>query len=413
MINKIINLYSRFKLFYFIKLLSSFFTQIGSLFLIYQLRPSDLGHLALIVSVAQLMFVLTSGWSNGSIINLGSKKYSETGDYKDIVIYRGIIVFISFIFVTIAFFFLKGHILDFILEYKNYRLVFILFLGYVFYDFSSQLLYPGNKNLIQSLSELIATTIILALTFLYVKNINEYVYVYSITFFIFSIFVFSMFVYYFKEPNTILTNKEFKLVLEYSMWQMLSVVGIYVINIGINYILVLNNVEVESIGLYNFSYKLFSGFSPFFALFGILIPKWVHGIDKSILHNKLMNRFLYSLCILVAMYLIIALCLKPFIILIGKEEYLKSVSYFYYLLPAFVFLSYVNLINTVLMNTKYFKQAQFAIVFQAVSLIIFGFPLVKIYGIMGAIFATTLSFIVGAVYLNILYNKKARKSFVA
>lgn len=413
MSNVFVNLCRKIKPFYLIKLSSSFFTQIGSLFLIYLLNPSEFGNLALIVSVAQLMFVLTSGWSNGAVINLGSKKYFEKGTYKDIVYYRSGIVLISFVIISILFICLKSQIVNFILESENYFLVYLLFLGYVFYDFSSQLLYPGNKDLTQSLSELTATVSILILTLLFVSSVREYVYIYSGTFFIFALFVISFFIYYFGKQKVVLEKKEFLFVLKYSFWQILSVVGIYVINIGINYVLVFNKVSIENIGLYNFSYKLFSGFSPFFALFGIIIPKWVYSIDKAKLHDQLMKRFFYCICILAILYLCVASILKPFIILVGKEDYLKSVEYFFYLFPAFLFLSYTNLMNTVIMNTKYFKQAQFAIVFQGISLLVFSFPLVSFFGIEGALWATTISFIVGAIYLNILYNKKVKKSFLS
>lgn len=411
--NVFIKLIRKIKFFYLIKLSSSFFTQIGSLFLIYLLTPGELGHLALIVSVAQLMFVLTSGWSNGAVINLGSRKYAETGSYKDVIYYRSVIVLISFVIISILFIFLKAPILNFILESKNYSLVYLLFLGYVFYDFSSQLLYPGNKDLAQSLSELIATIAILTLSLLFVTNVREYVYIYSSTFFIFALVIISLFLFYFGKQKVLLERKEFLFVLKYSFWQILSVVGIYVINIGINYVLVFNKVEVENIGLYNFSYKLFSGFSPFFALFGIIIPKWVYSIDKAKLHDQLMKRFFYCICILAILYLCVASILKPFIILVGKEDYLKSVDYFFYLFPAFLFLSYTNLINTLIMNTKYFKQAQFAIVFQGATLLIFSFPLVRFFGIEGALWATTISFIVGAIYLHVLYNKKVKKNFIS
>jgi O-antigen/teichoic acid export membrane protein len=206
-------------------------------------------------------------------------------------------------------------------------------------------------------------------------------------------------------------RKEFLFVLKYSFWQLLSVLGIYVINIGMNYVLVFNKVAVANIGLFNFSYKLFSGFSPFFGLFGIVIPKWVHGKDKAGLHNRLMVRFFFSICFLAVLYLVIAFILKPFMILVGKEDYLQSVYFFIYLFPAFLLLSYTNLMNTVIMNTVYFKQAQFAILFQGAALLLFSFPLVRLFGIEGALCSITLSFFIATVYLYFLYNKKVKINF--
>lgn len=403
----------KIKPFYLVKLSSSFFTQFGSLFLIYLLNPGELGHLSLIISVAQLMFVLTSGWSNGAVINLGSKKYAESGTYKDVIYYRSVIVFISFVIITVLFVFLKIPIINFILKSENYRLVYFLFLGYVFYDFSSQLLYPGNKDLAQSLSELITTFSLLACTLLFVKSVRDYVYIYSGTFFLFALFIILLFIYYYGKQKISWNKEEFLFVLKYSFWQILSVVGIYIINIGINYVLVFYKISIGNIGLYNFSYKLFSGFSPFFALFGIVIPKWIYNLDKNKLHSQLKRRLFYSICILSTLYLCVAVILKPFITLVGKEDYLRSAEYFIYLFPAFLFMSYSNLMNTVIMNTSYFKQAQFAIVFQGVSLVAFSFPLVYFFGIEGALGATTISFVVGAIYLHILYERKIKAGFIS
>lgn len=409
--NTVVDLLKKVKPFYLTKLTSSFFTQFGSLFLIYMLNPSQLGHLSLIISVAQLMFVFTSGWSNGAVINLGSKQFSESGSYKSIIYYRGLIVLVSFIVVTIFFLIFKGSISAFILNGDNYWLVYVLFLGYVFYDFSSQLLYPGNKDLIQSVAELIATFVVLSLTLVVVHSVKDYVYVYTSVFFIFSFSVINLFSYFYRDQKLKWSNAEFCFVFKYSVWQILSVVGIYIINIGINYVLVFNKTSAEDIGLYNFAYKLFAGFSPFFALFGIVIPKWIYSFEKDKLHKELKKRLLYCVCILTLLYFFISIILKPFIIMVGKEDYLKSADFFLYLLPAFVFMSYGNLMNTVLMNTKFFKQAQFAIVFQGCSLVIFSFPLVHFFGINGALIATSLSFVLGALYLYVLYNKRVKQSF--
>lgn len=401
----------KIKPFYIIKLLSSFFAQLVSLFLVYLLSPNEYGHLALIISVAQLMFIMTSGWSNGAVINLGSKSYAESGTYKNIVSYRTIIVLFSFLVISLLFILLKIPISNFILKRENFTLVYILFLGYLLYDFSSQLLYPGNKDLIQSLSELMATFSLLLLTFLYVRSIKDYVYIYFAIYLLFALLVITLFIHYYGHKKIGWNREDFFYVLKYSFWQILSVVGIYVTNIGINYVLVFYKISVGDIGLYNFAYRLFTGFTPFFALFGIIIPKWIYNTDKNKLHTLLMRRFFYSICILSTFYLCVALTLKPFLIFVGKEDYLQSAKYFIYLFPAFLFMCYSNLMNTVIMNTLYFKQAQFAIIFQGISLLVCSFSLIYFWGMIGAIGATIFSFAIGAIYLHFLYKRYLKKDF--
>ena len=172
------------------------------------------------------------------------------------------------------------------------------------------------------------------------------------------------------------------------------------------------DLSVIDIGLYNFSYRMFSGFAVFFGLFGVIIPKWIHNTDKKVLSKLLETRIFYSICLLVFLYLIVGLILEPFIIFIGKEDYLQSIKYFIFLFPAFIFMCYSNLINTVIMNSSHYKKAQFAIIAQGLSLIISSFFLVGIFGVYGAIISTTISFIIGAIYLYLLYTRKVKQDFL-
>lgn len=402
---------NKLKLFYVFKLLTSLFVQLASLFLIYLLTPSEYGYLALIISVAQLMYILTSGWTNGSLINLGSKKFAETGNYNGVVYHRTIIVLIAFIIISVLFFLLEIPISEFILLKENYILVFILFIGYVLYDYSSQLLYPGNKDLIQSTIDLITTLSLLLITVLFVRNIVNYIYIFSSTYLIFTIIIISFFIFYYSKHGFQWSKSEFTYLFKYSLWQFLSVISIYAINIGVNYLFIYYDLKIVDIGLYNFSYKLFSGFVAFFGLFGILIPKWIHNTPKEKLHKLLKTRIFYSIVILSLLYLFIGVTIKPFIVFMGKEDYLDSIIYFLYLFPAFILMCYTNLINTVIMNTRFYKNAQFAILFQGLSLICISFFMVGTFGILGAVFSTTVSFLIGAIYLNLLYNNKVKKDF--
>ena len=412
MIRIIKDLLKKLKLFYVIKIISSFSIQIASLFLIYILPPAEFGYLALIISASQLMYILTSGWSNGAIINLGSKKFAEIGNYNNIVFYRTIIVLISLLIISLLFYSLETPISKFILKNENYELVYYLYLGYVLYDFSAQLLYPGNKDLTQSISELITSISLLLLTIMFVRSIKNYIFIYSVIYILFSLFIISVFIYYYGKQKFSWDKKEFVFLFKYSLWQLLSVISIYLINIGVNYMFIYYELSVIDIGLYNFSYRMFSGFAAFFALFGVIIPKWIHNSDKKVLSKLLETRIFYSICLLVFLYLIVGLILEPFIVFIGKEDYLESIKYFIYLFPAFIFMCYSNLINTVIMNSSYYKKAQLAIVAQGLSLIISSFFLVGIFGIYGAIISTTISFIIGAIYLYFLYTRKVKKNFL-
>lgn len=394
---------------YFVfKILSSIFTQMSSLFLIYLLPPSEFGYLTLIISVAQVMFTLTSGWSNGAVINLGTKRFAETGTYKDIVYYRGVLVLVCFVVISILFLISKRFIIGMVKLDENIMYVYILYLGYMFYDFSYQLLYPGNKNNLQSVIEFVYTLSLLIITLTFVKTIQNYTFVFLLLSFLFLLATITCYVIYFGNDKFKWNSYQFKNVLKYSSWQLLSVIGIYLVNLGNNYVFVLNRIPVESIGLYNFAFRLFSGFTVVFGLFGILIPKWIHAKE---VNNKILVRRIYLIIFCLSLgYLLLALVIKPFIVIIGKTDYLESAQIFYCLFPAFIFMCYVNLMNTVVANTKFYKLAQYAILLQVVSIFIFGIPLVRFYGINGAIIAASLSYMICAMFFYILFMKNVKRS---
>lgn len=404
------NIADKIKPFYLVKLLSAVFSQLGSLFLVYLLKPEDYGYLALIMSVAQLMFIVTSGWSSGVIINLGSRNFAKTGTYKDVIYYRTTIVIATFLVVSLLFVLFKSSISHFILKEDNYTLVYILFIGLILFDYASQLLYPGNKDMMQSIAELTTNTFLLILTFFVVRNITMYVYSYVLISSFFAVWVISFFFKYFGRQKVTWVKNDFFLIFKYSAWQILSVVGIYVINIGMNYVFVFNHQSAKDIGLYNFAFKLFSGFSPFFALFGIIIPKWIYNTDKELLGKQLSKRITMIILLLAVFYICIMLVLKPFIMLIGKTDYVKSTEYYMLLFPAFIFMSYSNLMNTVIANSPYYKMAQFAIVVQFITLMVVSYPIVHFWGVNGAIIATTFSYVLCAVYFYVLYKNKFVKN---
>ena len=402
------NILKNIQLYFILRLLSSIFIQFISLFLVYLLSPQDFGYLSLIISVSQIMFTLTSGWSNGAILSLGTKNFLTKGSYKDIVIYRSVIVLFCFLVVSIFFKILRISILEIVHLDENINYVFYLFLGYVFYDFAYQLLYPGNKNNIQSILEIIYASSFFLITIIFVRNIQVYTYTFLIATFIFFILTLLFFYFYFGKDQFKWNKKEFNFVLNYSSWQLMSVLGIYLINLGNNYIFVLNSIPVESIGIYNFAFKLFSGFSVFFGLFGIIIPKWINREDID--YKKLMKRIYYIIIALSLGYLLLASIIKPFINFIGKSDYLDSVNFFYLLFPAFIFMTYVNLMNTIIANTKFYKMAQFAILIQVIIIFSIGIPLVKFYGLYGAVVATTISYLICSLFFYLLYVKKVLKS---
>lgn len=388
--------------FHILKLTSALSTQLAALCLVYVLTPAEYGQFALLVTIAQLMYTLTSGWSNGVVINLGSKSFAKSGSYKAVVFYRICIVAVAFVAVSLVFFVLRPLIEEHMKISGLYVYVLMLFLGYVFYDHASQLLYPGNRDLMQAGSELAATFTLLLVVAVAVQDLRSYVFAFTAISVVFACFVSVLFFGYFHDHPFQWRRTEFETVFNYSAWQIISVVSIYLINLGMNYLLAIYKVPLEEIGLYNLAYRLYSGFSPLFALFGILIPKWIHSTSISV--RLIMPKILKIVYALAIIYLVFGLMLTPLLKQFEMERYLKSVPYYFMLFPAFLMTSYTNLLNTVIANTIHFRRAQIGTFLQAGLLLISGFPLVSAFGVSGAIIAITLGSAVGSVYFNRIYR---------
>lgn len=400
----------RIKPFYLLKLASSFGVQIVSLFLIYLFSPGEYGQLALIITVAQLMYILTTGWTDPTLVNLGTREYSEKGSYKNILYYRAIIVVFCWIIVTLSFLVSRNYIIDLIREPSYYWTTYLLFLAFSLQSFFNQILYPAHKNLLQSLFDAISTVILMTVTFLFVRSVVGYVYVQFVIYVLYAIISTVFFIQYFGRDSFVFRKSEFRKTLKFSVWQILGVLGIYLTNLGVNYVYTIENVSVEAIGLYNVAYKLFSEFTPIFAICVIVIPQWIYGTkDKESLLRDIPRKTIIGVALLSLAYFAIYLILDPFLTLIGKIEYRESIFYYIYLLPAFIFMAYSQIMQLVVMTTPAFKHIQYATLFQGVLLVLSCLVLVYFWGVLGAIVAVTLAFIGKSLYLYVIYEKIAKQ----
>lgn len=407
---KVINMIQKvFKPFFLLKLSSSIGIQLVSLFLIYLLTPEEYGQLALIITVAQLLYIISTGWTEPTIVNLGTREYSEKGSYLNILVYRTLIVLACFILVSVVFIIFKSCIVSFIHDAKYYWITYFLFITYALQSFFSQLLYPCRKNVIQAAFDIIYVLFLVFIVFMWVKDISAYVYANLMLNGAYAILISILFYKYFHKDCVCFSKKEFSKTFKFSVWQILGVIGIYLTNLGVNYVLSMESIAVRDIGLYNVAYKLFSEFTPIFAICAIVIPQWVYGTqDKKLLLKDIKRKTYIGVVALSVAYLSIYFILNPFLAFIGKDDYQKSVVYYISLLPAFIFMSYSQIMQLVIMTTPAFKHIQYATLIQGVILLLSCFVFVYVWGIFGAIIAVTIAFIGKAVYLKSIYELKAK-----
>lgn len=398
----------KLKLFYIFKLGSSFGTQLVSLFLIYLFSPDEYGQLALVITVAQLLYILTTGWTDPTIVNIGTKEYIEKGSYKNIVLYRLIIVFICFILVSLSYVIFKERITDLIKDESYIGETFILFLGFSIQSFFNQLLYPCSKNNLQSMFDIVYTILFVLIVCFFCRSIKSYVYIFFVLNLAYAVLVSIFYWNFFKKDKLNISWSGFNKTLYFSIWQILGVLGIYLTNLGVNYVYAIENISVSDIGLYNVAYKLFSEFTPIFAICMIIIPQWIYGSrNKDKLIRNIRRNTAMGVGALSFVYLLIYFLLTPFFNLIGKYDYLQSVDFYLWLFPAFVFMCYSQIIQLIIMTTSAFKYIQYATLVQGVILVFFCFAFVHFFGIIGAIISVTIAYLGKSVYLYSIYHKKA------
>ncbi len=399
------SLLSNVKLFHVLKLFSSLIIQLSGILLIFKLTPRELGVFTLILSIAQLLFTVTCAWNGGGFLVFGTKFFKNSGRYTIIVFYRLFIIIVSSFFLFVIVYFAKDNISNFVLGQTNLKLAILLFLGLFFYDFSSQLLYPSNKDKVQSGIELIYSIILISVTYFLVDSIYDYVMYFCAISGLFCLSIFTILMKSMPFFQNEINKSDFLKYLNYSKWQSLSVISIYVVNLGMNYVFVVSKLSLPEIGKYNLAYRLFMGFSPLFAIFIIQTPKWLNSIEIANKKKFLSNKIIQYMFLLVGLYTLAFLLLKPILDLLGKKVYIASIDIFFKLFPAFIFMAIGNMLNTILMNTNSFKKAQFGLIIQSLLLLTFSFIFVNQLGINGAILSTTLSLFGSMIFLLTLFKK--------
>lgn len=397
---------NRVQPYYLLNICASFLMQIVALVLVYILSPEEYGYYALITSAAQILYILCSGWTNATVLNIGTRRYQEKGTYKDVIIYRAIIVSVCFVLLTLLFALLKVPIIKYVGSYQNYILTFVFFIGLITYDFSFQLLYPGEKNNLQAGLVFVANLLIFTYVIICVKDISHYIYFYAIVYVVLFLVLISLFAHFFRKQHFKFDKNDFNFILVYSFWQLFGVLGVYLINLGTNYVLRFNSIGVDDIGLYNFAYKLFSCFVPIFALCGVVIPKWLNNKDIQNKKSYIFSRMRFLIIGLVVLYVVLYLILPPFLRVIHKEDYLLSANYFIALLPGFVFYAINQVINIIVLNTPYYKHSQFIALIQGGVLLLASFILVRLMGTYGALIANIISFAAGTIYFAFLFKRR-------
>lgn len=404
LLKKLFGLLKNVKVFHFAKISSAYIIQLSNLICVFFLSAGEYGELSLIIAAAQFIFIMSAGISNGALINIGTRRFIETGKYFDVVVYRYSFVILMLLLLGFSFFMMEAKISNWLSIGSISLFVPMLAISYVMYELASQLLYPSKYFKKQAYIELFLACTFIVSVLLVVRSIENFIYAY---FFVSIIGAITIVVVYVK--NGMYTRFHFKgelckEVYIFSSWQVVGVLSIFFLNSGYSYLLVYYDFSKPDIGVLNFSLKLFLGMSGVFSLALILMPRLVHASGEKSLIKNINYNFTLIVLALGGVYLLAALIIYQIISYMERSEYLLSVEYMVYLMPAFLCMAYSNLLNTFFANTHLFRVAQIVIVLQAVVFILSAYFLLDSLGALGLVVSYSISYFIAAMCSYVLFS---------
>jgi O-antigen/teichoic acid export membrane protein len=373
-----------------VKIMNSLLRQAAFFLLFYVLSIDDFGYFVGILAISILLQVFTTGLTYGAFINFSSKSYSEFSSYSKILYYRLFIAIcvVSFVFLVSTF-----------IEFTNKFLILKLYLGLVFYDLGSQLLLPGNKRIQQVIIESVFFIALFATVILFVNSFNQYINYYLILSFFLFIISFSFFYFHnFKKSENVIENYytgKFKFFFKYSSWQLVGIIGIYVMGNGMNLYAYFYNFLPSTMAIYGIVLKIFMSLAPIYGLFVIYIPKLIrNNIFLKYDRMPYLKTLFMSSFALTLLYLIVIITFQELIIYFNKVEYAGINIFLVQLIPAYFFMSFTNITNTLLANTQKYIHPQFIFIIQAIVMCISYIIFIPIYEMQGFLISVTLAYLV-------------------
>lgn len=390
-----------------IKVVSSILIQLATLSLTGVLTSVEFGKLALIISVSQFAFVFTNGWTNGLLTNLGMQSHSRGENYLKFFLHRLIILLVTYFPIFLLANIFKEELSIFLSNSNALTLILKMHLALLIYDLSSSLLYVKSKYLTMSLIDLAYGIILFLSVKQSVSCIEEYINILLGLNLFYSLLC--MVIFFFKIPRKYYIRSwvGFKSSLEYSAWQGLSILSIYLMNLGGLVLLRYFDIPFEEIGSFNLAFRFYSVFSLIFAASGLLVPRILVIYERRLLIES--EKFTILLVVFLLVGYVLLGCLLPYIgSSLGVQIYDKSQLYFFYLACSFVPFSYITIWNQIFANTLLYKRAQLLFVIQSISYLLMTFLFVPSIGVFGLILSQIVSNICAV--LTVLYIKKGKYS---
>ncbi|WP_291256426.1 oligosaccharide flippase family protein [Fusobacterium sp.] len=365
-----------------------------TLIIVKKLTNYEYGVYTLILTILGMLVIFGFSWTSSSLMYFGVEEKLKYGSLNRTFWSRNIILVISYSIIVILFIYFQNKINNYLTE-KVSIYIFIWMTIRIFTDYLSSYFLAIEKREISILVTL--TTKIVTLFLLFIINMTlKKMLIFSI------VAELSGLIWLLKINKKdfgkfIFDQKIFKQVLSFGFWQLFGFSGLYLINFGDN-LVIKHYLGVEKVGIYNISYQLFMGMAAFSYLFSnYFAPQVVKAIkEKNIdILNSIFKKDRFILVgILIIPHVIVIFLAKKIIISFYGVSYVGAI------IPLIILtieslLKYFTVFNILIYNCfKKYSFLQIINIIQASLNIGFDILFVPKFGIVGAAYATILSFLI-------------------
>lgn len=378
-----------------------------------KLSEYDYGVYNILLTILGLLTTFGFSWTSSSLLYYGVEEKIKYGTLNRTFWARNIILGVAYTIVTILFLLFHKELDTYITEPLSLYL-FVWMTIKIFTDYLITYFLAIEKRRISVLVSISTKSIAIVLISIEIISLKSLL-IYCILSELFAL----VFLYKIDKKDFgkfIFDDKIFKTVLSFGAWQILGFSGMYIINFGDN-LIIKHFLNIEDVGIYNVSYKIFSGMAGFSYLFSSYfapkVSKAIASKDKDTLLNIFYrDRFLITLILLIP-HIIVFLCAQNIIILIFGINYNGAI------LPLRILiiescLKYFSVFNILIYNCfKKYSIMQCFNILQAVLNVLFDIIFIPQLGIAGAALGTVLSFVVSTgietIYGEIYFKKYIKK----
>mgnify|MGYP001417875393 CR=1 FL=1 len=342
---------SNFIIYAILKVLTMALSLVANILVVRQLSVTDYGVFSIVSMLLGLITTFGFSWSSSSILYYGSKEKSLYGTLNKTFWARNIIIFFSLILTTILFILFDSQINRYICIDVSYFLLIWLYIS-VLENYLSQYFLAVKKQLrsvmLSATAKLVYILLILLISFdvktLIILNIISHV---IVVLYIFGIDR--------KDIGKFEFDKSwFKQVLNFSLWQLFGVSGLYLINYGD--IAVINHfMTKEDVGIYNVAYQLFMAISSFaFVIsdfYASNVSMYVAKNKKKQLRSFFYKERWYINALSIIAHIVVIVMAEFIITILYGERYTESVQIFRILMIGSIF-RYLSVFYMLYYNTN-------------------------------------------------------------